>query len=287
MTIPYYMQPGDLPSMDFYRQLMEKYKSTQLIGIGEIQFKSGLEMFLQESRPDFIRFSDVEIQRKQSIEFKWGHDHDFGTFKLAGNMGTRHLKHLCVFHDQFNRLPYDLTGKKILDIGCWTGGVSLLLAACGAHVVAIDEVKKYCECLDYMAKSFGIRNLEVRNMSLYSLGAEEFQDAFDIVMFAGVLYHITDMIVGMRHIFNALKDGGTCLLESTGFRANEPVFGYMRRKWNWFDPSPQALHDLFSDVGFVNISVGHVTPDSRLYGAAFRQTHVDIRRDGLSVPNIR
>ena len=78
-----------------------------------------------------------------------------------------------------------------------------------------------------------------------------------------------------------------CLLETTGINVDRPVFSYERRKWNWFDPSPSALEQLFSDVGFRDICVNKVTANGRLYGTGRRVRHVDIRRDGLSVPNIR
>ena len=239
------------------------------------------------SHADFARYTDLSIQRQQSIDFAWGHDHDFGTFKVNGQMGTRHIKHMAVFHDHFTALPYDLKEKRVLDIGCWTGGVSLLLSACGAEVVAIDEVRKYCDTLKYLGNAFGVNSLTTQNMSLYDLGKDEFQDSFDVVVFAGVLYHLTDVIIAMRHIFNVLKDGGVCLLESTGVQSSQALFGYERREWNWFDPSPKALHQLFLDVGFKDISVGNVTPNGRLYGVGRREKHVDMRRDGLSIPSIR
>ncbi len=74
----------------------------------------------------------------------------------------------------------------------------------------------------------------------------------------------------MRHIFNVLKDGGVCLLESTGVQSSQALFSYERMKWNWFDTSPKALHQLFLDVGFKDISVGNVTPNGRLYGVGYR-----------------
>jgi 2-polyprenyl-3-methyl-5-hydroxy-6-metoxy-1,4-benzoquinol methylase len=77
-----------------------------------------------------------------------------------------------------------------------------------AEVVAIDEVKKYVECLQFLKKSFAIDNLEPRHLSLYDLVDPAFQDRFDLVLFAGVLYHVTDPIVALRITFNCLRDGG-------------------------------------------------------------------------------
>ena len=84
----------------------------------------------------------------------------------------------------------------------------------GAKVVAIEEVAKYVDCLKYIRDAFDLENLEPRRLSLYDLTADEFQDAFDIVLFAGVLYHLSDPVLGLRITFDALKPGGTVLLET-------------------------------------------------------------------------
>ena len=44
----------------------------------------------------------------------------------------------------------------MLDVGCWTGGVSLILERLGAKVTAIDEVGQYPNALNFMAEAFGL-----------------------------------------------------------------------------------------------------------------------------------
>jgi hypothetical protein len=157
----------------------------------------------------------------------------------------------------------------------------------GAHVVALDEVKKYVDCLAYLKHAFGLDALEVHHQNLYACTDAAFQDAFDIDLFAGVLYHVTDPILALRITFNCLKDGGLCLLETTGFCASKPLISYHRRLWNWFDLSPPALRQMLQDVGYRDIQIGPITPDQRLYAVARRLIHIDMRRDGLSRRNVR
>ena len=57
-------------------------------------------------------------------------------------MGDRHLVLLARYMDDFGAFPRDLSGKRVLDIGCWSGGTSLLFSALGAEVVAVEEVRK-------------------------------------------------------------------------------------------------------------------------------------------------
>src|SRR5207245_11440784 len=106
-------------------------------------------------------YADPARQRDLSVQFEWGHHHDFGTFSMAGLMQDRHIHVLAAFMTLFGIPGRDLTGKSVLDVGCWTGGTSLLLAAMGARVVAIEEVAKYAECTGYLRDAFGVAKLEV------------------------------------------------------------------------------------------------------------------------------
>ncbi len=250
-------------------------------------FKERIDQFLGLSDYKMEGLEDPQRQRGLTTNFRWGHDHDFGAFKLRGEMRSRHVEVLAEFIDGFKAMPRSLTGMKIIDIGCWTGGTSLLLCAMGAEVLAIDEVKKYVDCLRYLKDAFSLTNLEVEHRSLYDLTASEFQDRFDFVLCAGVLYHVTDPIVALRITFNILRDGGKCLIETTGFRSRRPVISFLRRKWNWFDFSPAALSQMMKDVGYVETQVGKVTLNNRLYAVGQRGNHVPMRRDGLSVRTLR
>ena len=88
---------------------------------------------------------DLERQRDLSIKFHWGHNHDFGQFNVEGLMKNRHIELLEKFIDIFPVTVESFAGKKILDIGCWTGGTSLLLSSISGHVTAVEEVKKYAD----------------------------------------------------------------------------------------------------------------------------------------------
>ena len=275
------------PSTSHLEGLMRRYRVADLVNVDEAAFKARIDDFLALDDPSMEGLADAAGQRDLTVRFHWGHDHDFGSFRLAGRMGCRHIRHLAEFIDTFGAIPRSLEGLRALDIGCWTGGASLLLCAMGAEVVAVDEVKKYTDCLAYLKHAFALDNLEVRHGSLYELTAPELQDRFDLVLFAGVLYHVTDPIVALRITFNCLRDGGRCLLETTGFDCRRPLISYQRRRWNWFDLSPPALSRMMADVGYRQVRVGRVTHDDRLYAVARRESHVDMRRDGLSVSGLR
>jgi 2-polyprenyl-3-methyl-5-hydroxy-6-metoxy-1,4-benzoquinol methylase len=244
--------------------------------------------------------TDNEFQRDFTIQFEWGHNHDFGTFNMAGTMGDRHVNILAAFLNEFELEARDFAGRKVLDIGCWTGGTSLLLAALGAEVFAIEEVRKYADCVRYLKHAFDIGNLTVESRSLYSLDADEFQDRFDFVLYSGVLYHVTDPVLSLRIVFNSLKDGGRCLLETYATNRpgshceylgahhtyRQPKQGQPRTGWNWFRPSREAVGRMMMDVGF-ELQKSTLHEGSRALALGLRARHKDMLRAGLSRPDIR
>ncbi len=286
-------------SAPFLQAQMDKFRVDSLKNQTPREFQARIRGFLGLVDGEMEGFAGQSYQRDLSIKFHWGHNHDFGDFALKGKMGNRHINLLATFMDQFGVLPRDLTGKRILDIGCWTGGTSLILSALGAEVVAIEEVKKYAECLNYLIDAFGITNLSVENISLYEI-PDEFSNRFDYVLFAGVLYHVSDPIIACRITFNCLKDGGYLLLETQAANSSRPLLIYEgprvfvngseerlnRTGWNWFSPSPLAVERILHDVGYSLVEVGKPS-SSRLHAVARKDRQVDFLRSGLSRRDIR
>ena len=249
--------------------------------------------------------NELERQRDSSIKFYWGHNHDFGAFKLAGRMGERHIDELANFMALFPVSFEDFRDKEVFDVGCWTGGTTLTLASIGSKVFAIEEVKKYADMASFLVKAFDLSNrVSVNHLSLYDCNSEEFFDRFDIVYFPGVLYHLSDPLLALRILFNSLKVGGKILIESEGVEREEPFCRFdgsliyragtkdnlTRTGWNWFVPSPSALHRMMREAGFDDIDTllyRSRKRRKRLYGYGKKIARVGICKAGLSVANIR
>ncbi len=289
-----------LPSYKYLESLMKNYQIQGLVNVSPKNFQMEIKKYLEIVDYKFEGYLSPDMQRDLSIKFHWGHNHDFGDFKFQGRMGNRHINLLSVFIDEFKDLPKVLRDNiKILDIGTWTGGTSLLLHAMGAKVVAIEEVKKYVECLKYLKKVFNLYRLEPQNRSLYDCTSPEFQDSFDFVLFAGVLYHVSDPIMALRITFNCLKDGGVCLLETASIDSRKSILSYKgpakissgkkenlnRSGWSWFFPSPTTISQMMYDVGYRDIKFKKIF--GRTFAIGKRYKHVDIMRSGLSIRDIR
>ena len=142
--------PADLnfQSVPLIQAALDELKTDKLYRISPNEFEREIKRYLNNEVPAKEKYP----LREDS--FVWGHDHDFGAFKVAGRMGTRHIWMLSRFFDHFGVLPTSIEGKSILDIGCWTGGVSLILNKLGGKVMAIDPVYMRIHPLYYMVGLF-------------------------------------------------------------------------------------------------------------------------------------
>jgi 2-polyprenyl-3-methyl-5-hydroxy-6-metoxy-1,4-benzoquinol methylase len=305
-VLPQFGAYGETPGALFLRQLMQQnYTVANLKNETPEDFQGHIMSLIGQKDASIEGYTDTTHQRDFSVQFEWGHNHDFGSFSLSGAMRDRHIEVLATFMKEYGVPERSLSGLRVLDIGCWTGGMSLLLTAMGAEVFAIEEVRKYADCVNYMKNAFGLDNLTVENRSLYSLDDEKFYDRFDLVLYSGVLYHVTDPVLSLRIIFNTLKDGGRCLLETMAVAGKgsfcdyygaydtlrRPADGKPRFGWSWFVPSLEAVTRMMTDVGF---DVRHATLHEaaragahRVLAMGERKEHVNMLRAGLARPDIR
>lgn len=291
--------PGSSAALERLREEFARYRTEHLQGTSAAEFRKSLEARIGETdfRSEGYSETELDLQRDLSVTFTWGHDHDFGDFSLRGEMRDRHLRLLANFVTLFPVDIEDFAGKDVLDVGCWTGGTALLLAALGANVVAIEEVQKYAETARYLARSFGVQDrLRVESESLYDCNSDEFHERFDVVHFPGVVYHLSDPVLGLRILYNSLRIGGTILVESAGinvpepycrFWGNRPVQGDDKSGWAWFQPSASALERMMKEAGFDDIRSLYSVDVNRVYAYGRKSDHRPICRAGLSVRDIR
>lgn len=284
------MANKETPTVAYLRDLMTKYQTK------DKKFKKYIEGLEGKDDAEIEGYDDPLLQRDLSVKFHWGHNHDFGNgWVKKGLMGDRHLHIIGSFVDQ-GFLPLDLEGKKVLDVGCWTGGSSLLLAAMGATVVGVEEVVKYASVVKYLSDFFEV-DIDVCGISIYK--SMSYDGFFDYVLFSGVLYHLSDPVVALRILYNSLKDNGTMLIESAcnsergmlcTYRGPTNVLGGVpghRVGWNWFVPSIPALRQMCLDVGFESAITKMGGGESRVMVGCIKGKQKDMLRAGLSRGDLR
>ena len=114
---------------------------------------------------------------------------------------------------EYIELAGDVTGKRLLDMGCGEAAETLEWARLGAEVVGVDNSPKQIEA--------GLRNAEKLGLTcrliqadLLKLPEELLTGEFDIVYSAYVTAWIGDKDRWFAHVYRALRPGGVFLLGS-------------------------------------------------------------------------
>ncbi|MDT0643922.1 TIGR04290 family methyltransferase [Zunongwangia sp. F363] len=170
-------------------------------------------------------------------------------------------------------IPQDLTGWKVLDIGCNAGFYSIELAKRGAEVTGIDLDEHYLKQARWTAKQFGLEDkITFKQMQVYDFAHSEEQ--FDLVWFMGVFYHLRYPMLAMdilsqkttkMMVFQTLSLPGKEEMEipeDVEFHKREimkedgwPKMAFIENKLagdptNWWAPNHQGILSMLESCGF-------------------------------------
>ena len=164
-------------------------------------------------------------------------------------------------------LPEDMSGMRVLDIGCAEGFFSFEAERRGAsEVIAIDafpdSVRRFNICrnaLNSKATAF--------LTNVYDLSARRF-GTFDLVMFFGVLYHLRHPLLALEKIESvcsgnlllqtanfedpALGDTGAAKFHPFGIQSGPPEKPMFDPTVFWI-PNATCVRDMLRHVGFRNV----------------------------------
>ncbi len=156
-----------------------------------------------------------------------------------------------------------LAGKTVLDIGCYDGFYSFEAHRRGAkRVVATDHFmwqdSRCRQCFD-IARSFVAPELEAYDLDIPELTPSRI-GIFDIVLFAGVLYHLRHPFHGLEHIaplsrqtlivethLDAVESERPAMTFYPGLELNDDAS-------NWWGPNRPCVEAMLRDVGFPYVS---------------------------------
>lgn len=158
-----------------------------------------------QSLQDDIARDDAEVLREQVQALgPWFHN-----LHLPGGVETAPAHPLGDFplfkwRQIAPHIAPDLSGWRVLDIGCNAGFYSFELAARGADVTAIDFDPHYLRQARWAASVLGLAGrIAFRRMQIYDLARE--QDSYDLVWFMGVLYHLRHPLLALDIVRRCTK----------------------------------------------------------------------------------
>lgn len=162
-------------------------------------------------------FSDFEMDHQERYRGEKAFTDEYAAGRLAAlsddlktsDVGS--FEGLCETIDYLRSIPPffgDLSGKRVLDVGCGDGWISLRLAKSGARVWACDISPKIVELAGRYAEAAG---LEVTFESMICEEMTYDDDFFDMVIMHFALHHC-DIEATARQINRVLKPGGKAAL---------------------------------------------------------------------------
>ncbi|MBI2920190.1 MAG: methyltransferase domain-containing protein [Planctomycetes bacterium] len=129
-----------------------------------------------------------------------------------------------------------LAGKRVLDVGCGAGRMSLYCARVARDVVGVDFESQAVDLASVGAELCGLENVK------FEAGeATEAQGSFDTILLVGVAEHLPEVVPVLRKLKARLNPGGQMLLACPGF-SNLRGWSYQTigRLFGW----PMSLADL-------------------------------------------
>jgi tRNA (mo5U34)-methyltransferase len=169
-------------------------------------------------------------------------------------------------------IPRDLTGWKVLDIGCNAGFYTFELAKRGAKVTGIDSNAQYLAQAQWAARQFSLEDrVTLRRMQVYDLAGVD--ETFDLVLFMGVFYHLRyptlalDIVaqrVGRMLVFQTLTMPGKEVYSDTDgldfetrqpmLEAGWPKMAFIEHRFagdptNWWAPNHACVEAIMRTSG--------------------------------------
>ncbi|MFC1962392.1 class I SAM-dependent methyltransferase [Chloroflexota bacterium] len=132
----------------------------------------------------------------------------------------------------------ELSGKKVLDLGCGMGGFSVALTQRGVTVIALDCNPDYCKITRLRGERYGLKVSPINGVGEYlPLRSEQ----FDMVVLSDVLEHVQNPHKVLKEVYRVLKSrGSTYVTVVNKFTFNDPH--YHLRFINWL---PQKIAEWY------------------------------------------
>ena len=173
------------------------------------------------------------------------------------------------------RLPQNLSGKSVIDVGCNAGFYSVEMKRRGAaRVLGIDAQQNLIRQAEFVRD---VLNLEIdyRRMSVYDLDPRRLGQ-FDVTLALGLIYHCKHLVLALEKLFTITREllileteiyppektpesfryelgGSEATLHTLAYIQNPP--DAKEAIYNWFLPGVEALSALLRNVGFDEVEI--------------------------------
>ena len=206
------------------------------------------------------RTLDPETLRREVEQIKWWHPIDLGGGLVTPGIDVTRERLAEI------RMPADLSGLTVLDIGAWDGFFSFEAERRGARrVLATDS---FCwdgggwgtkKGFELARRALGSR-VEDKWIQVLDLSPETV-GVFDVVLFLGVLYHMKHPLLALERVASVTGRQLIMQTQVDMLAVNRPAMAFYPGTelggdpTNWCGPNPAALRAMLETVGFRRIEI--------------------------------
>ena len=130
------------------------------------------------------------------------------------------------------------SGVRVVDLGCGTGQLALLLGLKNRKVLGVDFSRRSVEKARALKEKLRVENTEFLEGDLLSLPIAD--ESFDYALCNGVLHHMADPFAGFRSLCRILRPGGYLVLGL--YNRYGRAIHHLRQIWVQCRGSPQSGH---------------------------------------------
>lgn len=152
-----------------------------------------------------------------------------------------------------------LNGKVVADIGCNNGYYMFRMAAHHpAVVLGFEPFVQHYFAFKSLNSFAGQRNLHIEPFGVENVGL--FPGCFDLIFLMGIIYHRISPVEMLKDIKQAVKPGGTLIVESQAIPGEVPVALFPEKTYakvpgTYFVPTASCLINWLSRAGFFDIEL--------------------------------
>ncbi len=221
-----------------------------------VKFEIGADQDNQELREQIDRHT--AWSREEMLSGSWWH-----SIELTDGTITPGIHPLTELRDYYQRLqlPDDLSGTRLLDIGCWDGFYSFEAERRGASVVSVDcwRPDNFFKARQALGSACEFHELSVYDVSRDRLGRH------DIVLFLGVLYHLRHPLLGLEQVCEVTGDFAVISSHIIDgfYNSLHPVMEFYEvdelggQYDNWWGPNVDCLTRMIRAAGFARTELLH------------------------------
>jgi 2-polyprenyl-3-methyl-5-hydroxy-6-metoxy-1,4-benzoquinol methylase len=154
---------------------------------------------------------------QKANEMTWFHAVECGDFQTSGRFDQAKPQNQTLFGVMDLLQGFEVDGMRCLDIGTSDGLIAFGLSSRGAEVVAIDtfDLSSFRLLREILDEPVEYRpNTQIKDLTR--------DETFDLVVCAGVIYHMLNPMSAFTTLRDTVKEGGFIIVESAFIKGREP-----------------------------------------------------------------